>query len=71
MITDEKIGGSCPQRDQKDIMSTRDFGEDPDSKTLVPASLRKGAYTTDKDERLRGLLVFVESRGITVAIMAG
>ena len=33
-------------------MSTRDFGEDPDSKTLVPASLRKGAYTTDKDESL-------------------
>ena len=52
-------------------MSTRDFGEDPDPKTLVPASLRKGAYTNDKDERLRGLLVFVESQGITVAIMAG
>ena len=30
-------------------------------KTYVPARLRKGAYTTDKEERIRELLVFVES----------
>ena len=33
----------------------------PTPKTHVPARLRKGAYTTVKEERIRGLLVFVES----------
>ena len=53
---------SCFQRDQKDIMSTRDFGEDlRRPKTYVPSKTSDGCMYNRQEERLRGSLVFVNS----------